>query len=217
MLALEVLAKDPSRRPSARALVERLEGLLAEASLDALDALDAAFRRAAAAERDVHRVEQELREASFEVEEAERAHRTAEGAQSGEADIAALLERHGADRLGERYAETRAALRQSEGMLRDALSAERIALEKLRDAIETRSLLYWYDKYADIYPALLSAAELKNVLRQLDLQFESASEGIARYKSTYWKIDQLYRHFRGGSEFRQAISQGASPSCSPAA
>jgi len=42
MLALEVLAKDPPRRPTAHALVERLEALLAEASLDAADALDEA-------------------------------------------------------------------------------------------------------------------------------------------------------------------------------
>jgi len=40
MLALEVMAKDPSRRPTAHALVERLEGLLAEAALDAADALE---------------------------------------------------------------------------------------------------------------------------------------------------------------------------------
>jgi len=40
MLALEVMAEDPSRRPLARALVERLEALLAEVALDAADALD---------------------------------------------------------------------------------------------------------------------------------------------------------------------------------
>jgi len=36
-LTLRMLAKDPARRPSARALVDRLEVLLAEASLDALE------------------------------------------------------------------------------------------------------------------------------------------------------------------------------------
>ncbi len=80
--------------------------------------------------------------------------------------------------------------------LRDGLSADLIAFDDLKNIVEQRALLYWYDKYENVYEALLTAAELKSAIRQLDLGFESVGEGVERYKATYWKIDQLYRHFR---------------------
>ena len=80
--------------------------------------------------------------------------------------------------------------------LRDGLADERISLEKLKSAISKRESTFWYQKYEHIYEAMLAAAELRTTLLKLDYEFASTKEAIDRYRSTYWKIDQLYRHFR---------------------
>jgi uncharacterized protein (TIGR02687 family) len=66
---------------------------------------------------------------------------------------------------------------------------------KLKSAIERRETSYWFSRYRDIYEALQAAVELTEALRTLDLDFQTPLEAVNRYCKTFWRVDQLYRHF----------------------
>lgn len=79
--------------------------------------------------------------------------------------------------------------------MRDAILGGRISLANLKDAISRREVSYWFGNYRTIYAALLAAMQLTDSLRAIDLGFGTLVEGVERYTKTYWRIDQLYRHF----------------------
>lgn len=79
--------------------------------------------------------------------------------------------------------------------LRNDILRGRISLEALRSAVERRESAYWYEKYVNVYSALLAAKRLEDAIQNLDFAFRDTADGIQRYTQTYWQIDQLYRHF----------------------
>ncbi len=54
---------------------------------------------------------------------------------------------------------------------------------------------HWYARYADIYLALAHAAEFQQSLAEANLTMSSPADGVKRYVSSWFKIDQAYRKF----------------------
>lgn len=82
--------------------------------------------------------------------------------------------------------------------LRDQLVAQTLDPVEIRQRAESRSGLFWSRQEEGLlatYRALMAAAEFTTALAKLDLTMESATAGVKKYAETWWKLDQLYRHF----------------------
>lgn len=82
--------------------------------------------------------------------------------------------------------------------LRDCLLSGRVSITEARQRIDARRQTYWarHDHgIQSLYKALGLAAELMETLPKLDLAIESFDDGLAKYASTWWRGDQLYRKF----------------------
>ena len=64
----------------------------------------------------------------------------------------------------------------------------------LRWARERRQS-HWYPRYEDIYQAIAYATEFQQALAVANLTMTSPADGISRYVSSWFKLDQLYRKF----------------------
>jgi len=61
--------------------------------------------------------------------------------------------------------------------------------------IRQRRQSHWFERYRDLYEAVGFAAEFQFALSQVNLGMTSLEEGIKRYASTWFRVDQLYRKF----------------------
>lgn len=61
--------------------------------------------------------------------------------------------------------------------------------------VRQRRQSHWFARYRDLYEAVQHAAEFRFTLTQVNLGMTSLSEGVSRYASTWFRIDQLYRKF----------------------
>ncbi|MDQ2068212.1 BREX-1 system phosphatase PglZ type A [Xinfangfangia sp. CPCC 101601] len=66
--------------------------------------------------------------------------------------------------------------------------------EALR-VISTRTQSSWYDEFAEIYQTLRYGAEFQQTLTLSNIGMTTAQEGIKRYTTTWFKLDQFYRKF----------------------
>ncbi len=92
----------------------------------------------------------------------------------GEDDSYELIERYVLSRLLQRFEA-------------DAPDAE------LLETIRTRSSSCWFDKHQHGYRALEQAISFRQLLSKADLQVPSFEEGLQRYCSSWWRLDQAYR------------------------
>ena len=53
----------------------------------------------------------------------------------------------------------------------------------------------WYEKYESLYTALQSASELLAAIAALPDTIDSVADGLTKYQSEWFRIDQHYRHF----------------------
>ncbi|WP_115728345.1 BREX-1 system phosphatase PglZ type A [Actinomyces culturomici] len=53
----------------------------------------------------------------------------------------------------------------------------------------------WYEKYESLYTALQSASELLAAIAALPDTIDSVADGLTKYQSKWFRIDQHYRHF----------------------
>tara|TARA_R110002110_G_scaffold364270_4_gene574103 strand:+ start:2106 stop:4607 length:2502 start_codon:yes stop_codon:yes gene_type:complete len=58
-----------------------------------------------------------------------------------------------------------------------------------------RKQSHWYSRYGDIYLAIAFGTEFQQALAEANLGMTSPSEGIQRYVSNWYRLDQLYRKF----------------------
>ncbi|AZZ42537.1 BREX-1 system phosphatase PglZ type A [Acidipropionibacterium jensenii] len=68
-----------------------------------------------------------------------------------------------------------------------------------REVIETirgRQSSIWVDNYRDLYTAIGAASELLSTLATATFDLPSFDAGLQRYQQEWFRIDQLYRHFR---------------------
>lgn len=61
--------------------------------------------------------------------------------------------------------------------------------------VRERRQSHWYAKYEDIYQAITYATEFQQALAVADLTMTSPADGISRYVSSWYWLDQLYRKF----------------------
>lgn len=82
--------------------------------------------------------------------------------------------------------------------LRDQLVAETMDPVEIRQRASARAGLFWcrHDEgLLATYRALIAAADFITALNKLDLTIESPTAGVKKYSETWWRLDQLYRHF----------------------
>jgi len=58
-----------------------------------------------------------------------------------------------------------------------------------------RRSTHWFNEFSDIYEALNYGSQFINDLHNADLQMESLADGIRKYQSTWFRLDQNYRKF----------------------
>jgi uncharacterized protein (TIGR02687 family) len=87
---------------------------------------------------------------------------------------------------------------------RDGILASSWSPEFRRTIIEKRARTIWFAKYEPFYEALNHGAELLDGVNQVDFDVDSLDQGIARYRSAWWRIDYHYRKFHA---YRRASSQ----------
>ena len=75
------------------------------------------------------------------------------------------------------------------------VGARTVAQTDVLGWIRQRRQSHWYSRYRDLYEAISCAAELQQAIAQVTLGMTSLTEGVQRYASTWFRIDQLYRRF----------------------
>jgi len=61
--------------------------------------------------------------------------------------------------------------------------------------VRERRQSHWYSRYEDIYQAIAYATEFQQALAVANLTMTSPADGVSRYVSSWYKLDQLYRKF----------------------
>ncbi|WP_414900465.1 BREX-1 system phosphatase PglZ type A [Rhizobium cremeum] len=76
-----------------------------------------------------------------------------------------------------------------------ALSAQSVGAPEVMTWVRERRQSHWYPKYEDIYQGIGFATEFQQALAEAHLGMTSVAEGVQRYVSTWYRLDQLYRKF----------------------
>jgi uncharacterized protein (TIGR02687 family) len=76
-----------------------------------------------------------------------------------------------------------------------AMSTQTVSAPEVLAWVRERRQSHWYPKYADIYQAIGFATEFQQALAEANLGMTSAAEGVRRYVTSWYKLDQLYRKF----------------------
>lgn len=66
--------------------------------------------------------------------------------------------------------------------------------EVLRWVLE-RQNSHWHEQFEDVYEAIRFAAEFQKALAEVSLGMTSPAEGVQRYATTWFRLDQHYRRF----------------------
>ncbi len=61
--------------------------------------------------------------------------------------------------------------------------------------VRERRQSHWYAKYEDIFQAIAFATEFQQALAVANLTMTSSADGVGRYVSSWYRLDQLYRKF----------------------
>lgn len=76
-----------------------------------------------------------------------------------------------------------------------ALSTQTVSASDIPNRVRERRQSHWYPAYEDIYQALGYAAEFQQALTEVNLGMSSPAEGVERYVTSWYRLDQLYRKF----------------------
>jgi uncharacterized protein (TIGR02687 family) len=76
-----------------------------------------------------------------------------------------------------------------------AMSTQTVSAPEVLTWVRERRQSHWYPKYADIYQAISFATEFQQSLAEANLGMTSPAEGVRRYVTSWYKLDQLYRKF----------------------
>ena len=70
-----------------------------------------------------------------------------------------------------------------------------IAAKDRKALIRQRKLGYWYKQYEDLYLAIDYGARFIRLLEETEINIESMEDGLSKYTSFWYQIDQLYRQY----------------------
>lgn len=75
------------------------------------------------------------------------------------------------------------------------MSTQTVSASEVLKWVRERRQSHWYGSYEDIYQAIGFATEFQQALAEANLGMTSPAEGVKRYVSSWYKLDQLYRKF----------------------
>ena len=75
------------------------------------------------------------------------------------------------------------------------MSSQTVTAAEVLKTVRERRQSHWYAIYADVYEAIGYATEFQQTLAAATLGMTSPAEGVKRYATSWFKIDQLYRKF----------------------
>ncbi len=70
-----------------------------------------------------------------------------------------------------------------------------IATREVVDAIRRRQTSFWFSTYESVYTAIQAASELFAAINDFTPDISNFDDGLRRYSSEWFRIDQMYRHF----------------------
>lgn len=88
-----------------------------------------------------------------------------------------------------------------------AVTDQTVTAREVNEVVRARQSSVWIDGYRQLYTAIGAAAELLSQLSMIDFTIASFDEGLERYRSDWFRIDQLYRQFT----FARRSFEGPSP------
>lgn len=88
-----------------------------------------------------------------------------------------------------------------------AVTEQTVTAREVTEVVRARQSSVWIDGYRQLYTAIGAAAELLSALASIDFTMASFDEALERYRSDWFRIDQLYRQFT----FAYRTYEGPSP------
>lgn len=79
--------------------------------------------------------------------------------------------------------------------LRDRILNEKISDSEVNDIVEAREHTYWFDGFANLYKAMLYAAQLMRLIKADPFTITGFDNGITKYLQHWYRIDMLYRKY----------------------
>ena len=76
-----------------------------------------------------------------------------------------------------------------------AVTEQTVTAREVAEVVRARQSSVWIDGYRQLYTAIGAAAELLSELSTIDFTFSSFDEALERYRTDWFRIDQLYRQF----------------------
>lgn len=76
-----------------------------------------------------------------------------------------------------------------------AVAGQTVTAREVAEVVNLRLRSLWINKYRQLYKAIEAAAELLSKLSTIDFTFSSLDEALERYRTDWFRIDQLYRQF----------------------
>ena len=70
-----------------------------------------------------------------------------------------------------------------------------ISAEECSNAIRQRKVRYWFERYKNAYEAVDYASQFMALLDKTSLKPQNINDGVHKYTSDWYRIDQLYRKF----------------------
>jgi uncharacterized protein (TIGR02687 family) len=78
---------------------------------------------------------------------------------------------------------------------RDGVKERRWRRDERQDLLDHRSRSFWYKAYQSMYEAIQHGADLLDLVDGCTFDVDDLDQGINRYCSAWWRIDQAYRKF----------------------
>lgn len=79
--------------------------------------------------------------------------------------------------------------------LAQAVASRTVLAKDVSGIVRSRQTSFWIDDYRALYTAIDSASELLTALDSETLSMQSFDDGLERYRTRWYRIDQLYRQF----------------------
>lgn len=76
-----------------------------------------------------------------------------------------------------------------------AVVARTVTAQDVEQWVRQRRQSHWFERFKDVYLALEHAAQFIQVLDITQLQMESLTDGVQKYTSQWFRLDQRYRKF----------------------
>ncbi|NYI47931.1 uncharacterized protein (TIGR02687 family) [Nocardioides aromaticivorans] len=76
-----------------------------------------------------------------------------------------------------------------------AVTEQTVTAREVADVVRARQSSVWVDGYRQLYAAIDAAADLLSQLSTIDFTISDFDEGLERYRTDWFRIDQLYRQF----------------------